>query len=99
MVQSFCETWSLLDCHCPIDMDLYYFVRTTCSFTHFFWLPFFLKFLVVAVCSYGPFFSVFSHEVLMDKMFLSLCDCVPICNQWNVEKHVSVKHKIAWAAA
>ncbi len=44
-------------------------------------------------------FLIFSHEVLMDKLFLSLRDGVPICNQWNVEKDVSVKHKIAWAAA
>jgi hypothetical protein len=35
----------------------------------------------------------------MDKMFLSLCDGVPIRNEVNVEKHVSVKQKIAWAAA
>ncbi len=47
----------------------------------------------------APSFLIFSHEVLMDKMFLSLRDSVPICNQWNVEKHISVKHKIAWAAA
>jgi hypothetical protein len=35
----------------------------------------------------------------MDKMFSLLCDGVPIHNQWNIEKHVSVKHKIAWVAA
>ncbi len=35
----------------------------------------------------------------MDKMFSSLCDGVPVRNQWNVKKHVSVKHKIAQAAA
>jgi hypothetical protein len=35
----------------------------------------------------------------MDEMFSSLCDGVLIHNQWNVEKHVFVKHKIAWAAA
>jgi hypothetical protein len=35
----------------------------------------------------------------MDKMFLSLWDGMPMRNQWNVEKHVSVKHKIALAAA
>jgi hypothetical protein len=35
----------------------------------------------------------------VDKMFSSLCDDVPICNQLNVGKHVSVKNKIAWAAA
>ncbi len=29
----------------------------------------------------------------MEKMFSSLCDGVPICNQWNIEKHVSVKNK------
>jgi hypothetical protein len=34
----------------------------------------------------------------MDEMFSSLCDGVPIRNQWDVEKYVSVKHKIAWAA-
>ncbi len=42
----------------------------------------------------APSFLIFSHEVLMDKVFLSLCDVVPICNQCNVEKHVSVKHKM-----
>ncbi len=47
----------------------------------------------------APSFLVFSHEVLMDKMFSLLCDGVPIHNQWNIEKHVSVKHKIAWVAA
>ena len=47
----------------------------------------------------APSVLIFSHEVLMDKMFSSLCDGVPICNQWYVEKHVSVKHKTAWAAA
>ena len=47
----------------------------------------------------APSFLIFSHEVLMDKVFSSLCDGVPICNQWNVEKHVSIKNKIAWAAA
>jgi hypothetical protein len=35
----------------------------------------------------------------MDNVFFSLCDVMPICNQWNVEKHASVKDKIAWAAA
>ncbi len=35
----------------------------------------------------------------MNKMFSFLCGGMPICNQVNVEKHVSVKHKIAWAAA
>jgi hypothetical protein len=35
----------------------------------------------------------------MDKMFSSLRDGVPIQNQWNVEKNVSIKHNIAWAAA
>jgi hypothetical protein len=41
-IDSFCETtWSQLDDHCPIDMDLYYFVWTTCSFAQFFRLPFF----------------------------------------------------------
>ncbi len=47
----------------------------------------------------APSFLVFSHVVLMDKVFSSLRDGVPIYNQWNVEEHVSVKHKIAWAAA
>jgi hypothetical protein len=34
----------------------------------------------------APSFLIFSHEVLMDKMFSPLCDGMPICNQWNVEK-------------
>ena len=41
----------------------------------------------------------FSYEVFMDKMFLALCDGMPIYNQCHVEKHVSVKHKTAWATA
>ncbi len=64
----------------------------------FFTLPFFLKYHLLWSIIIAPSFLVFSHEVLMDEMFLSLCDGMPICNQWNVEKHVSVKQKIAWAA-
>jgi hypothetical protein len=98
-IDSFYETWSQLDCHCPIDMDLYCFVQTTCSFAQFFRLTFFLKDHLLGSIIIAPSFLVFSHEVLMDKMFSSLCDGVPIHNQWNIEKHVSVKHKIAWVAA
>ncbi len=64
-----------------------------------FQLPFFLKYRLLLSVIVALSFLVFSHEVLMDKVFSSLCDGVPIHNQWNVEKHVSVKHKIAWAVA
>jgi hypothetical protein len=43
-IDSFCKTWSELDGHYPIDMDLYYFVPTTCSFAQLFGLPIFLKY-------------------------------------------------------
>ncbi len=98
-IDTFCETWSQLDGHCPIEMDLYYFVRTTCSFAQFLRLPFFLKYHLLWSVIVAPSFLVFSHEILMDRVFSSLRDGVPIRNQWNVEKHVSVKHKITWAAA
>ncbi len=98
-IDFFYETWSQLDGHCPIDMDLYYFVRTTCSFARFFRLPIFLEYHLLWSVIVAPSFLVFSHEFLMDKMFSSLCDGVTICNQVNVEKHVSVIQKIAWAAA
>jgi hypothetical protein len=68
-------------------------------FRPIFRLPFFLKYRLLWSVIVAPSFLVLSHEVLMDEMFSSLCDGVPICNQLNEEKHVSVKHKIAWAAA
>jgi hypothetical protein len=98
-IDPFCETWYWLDGHCPIEMDLHYYVQTTCSFAQFFRLPFFLKYHLLGSIIVAPSFLVFSHEVLMDKMSSSLFDGMPICNQWNVEKHVSVINKIALAAA
>jgi hypothetical protein len=59
---------------------------------NFFRPPLFLKHQLLWSLILAPSFLVFSHEVLMDEMFSSLCDGMPICNQWNVEKHVSVKH-------
>jgi hypothetical protein len=37
-------------------------------------------------------FLIFLHEVLMDKMFSFLSDCMLVGNQRYVEKHVSVEN-------
>jgi hypothetical protein len=71
---------------------------TICT-DHLFFCPFFkvsifLKYHLLGSIIVDPSFLVFSHEVLMDKMFSSLCDGMPICNQWNVVKHVSVKIRL-----
>jgi hypothetical protein len=74
-------------------MDLYYFVRTTCSFVQFFRLPFFLKYHLLGIIIVAPSFLVFSHEVLMDKMCSLLC--VMACQSANngMLRHMSLLNK------
>jgi hypothetical protein len=79
-IDSVCETWSQLDGHCLIDMDLYYFVQIICSFAQFFRLPFFLKYQLLWSVIVAPSFLVFSHEVLMDEICLCAMACQSAIN-------------------
>jgi hypothetical protein len=50
----------------------------------------------LANCIKAVAFDILLPKIFVDQNVTSVSDCLQISNQWNIQKHVSLKHQSTW---
>ena len=74
-----------------IDMNLFNGVWTSLPYSQFSWVVHFLQDLLAWSIVVLTSLPVGTAKVLIDELFTVLCYCLPVSNQWYVQKHVSAE--------
>ena len=98
-VDAFGDTWMQFNGEHAINMGLLYVVKTSSSYSqldpvvHF--LQNFLTWSIVIL----TLLPVGMAKVVIDILFMALCCGLPVCNEQDIQEHVTAKCKGSWHAA
>jgi hypothetical protein len=72
-------------------------VRTFCSYSQLILIVHFLKILLSRSVVILTLLPISTSQILINMMFTSASNGLPICNQRHIQKHISRKSKSTWS--
>jgi hypothetical protein len=95
-VDAFLNMEILLDCQSAIGMNLMNEEWSCCSLIKLSRIRNF-DHDALANCMIEPAaIDILSPKIFVNQNLVSVSDCLQISDQWNIQKHVSLKHQSTW---